>query len=145
MNCILIRPSLTIFPKKADGTEYTPPVFSAARIDGFNESSATIDLRSGFRAIMSEGPVGTGFTNFAISPNAAPSRAFYYEYKEGCTSNEFSDSCYTLKRSYLVGVREEICKVVFFLSKPFINMQNLVSLKLFRTSRCFYANWLWLN
>jgi type IV pilus assembly protein PilY1 len=84
-------------PPKADGGEYITPVFSAARIDGFNESSATVNLSNDFRAVMSEGPVGTGFTNFAISPNAQSSRAFYYQYKEGCTSNEFSDSCYTLK------------------------------------------------
>ena len=78
LNKMYYNPNITYpVPVAGDGTSFGPASFTAARVDGYSSTSATVNLSNDYRAIMAAGSVGTGaITTFAISPNAAGSQAF---------------------------------------------------------------------
>ncbi len=101
LNKMYYNPAITYpVPKKGNGTSFGDASFSAAKVDGYASSSATVDLGSQYRAMMSAPPSGvsTGAAkNFSISPSANQGQAFYYVYNTGCSNTVYSDSCYTYK------------------------------------------------
>lgn len=99
LNKMYYDPNITYpVPTKPDGTSFGNALFTAAKIDGYSSSSATVNLSNDYRAIMAAGPVSTGATTtFAVSPDAAGSQAFYYKYTPGCINSVYSDSCYTIE------------------------------------------------
>ncbi len=99
LNKLYYDPTITYpIPTKADGTTYGPSPFTAAKVDGYVSGSTTVNLSTGYRAIMASGSVGTGAkTVFAISPGGTAGAAFYYTYTPGCINSVYSDSCYTQK------------------------------------------------
>lgn len=99
LNKLYYDPAITYpVPSKADGSTFGPATFTAAKVDGYVSGSTTVNLSSGYRAIMASGSVGTGAkTVFAISPGGVAGAAFYYTYTSGCINSVYSDSCYTQK------------------------------------------------
>ena len=99
LNKLYYDPTITYpVPTKADGTTFGPATYTAAKVDGYVSGSSTVNLSSGYRAIMASGSVGTGAkTVFAISPGGNAGAAFYYNYTSGCMNSVYSDSCYTQK------------------------------------------------
>lgn len=99
LNKMYYNPDITYpVPVAGDGTSFGAASFTAARVDGYSSSSATVNLSNDYRAIMAAGSVGTGaITTFAISPNAAPSQAFFYRYTPDCINSVHSNSCYTIQ------------------------------------------------
>lgn len=89
-------------PLKADGSSYPQSNFFSAPIDGFDSSSARVDLSDSFRAIMDDSSYyygrdgGRNVFGVTISPYGGDVAAFYYEWKNSCSeSNKDNLSCYT--------------------------------------------------
>ncbi len=99
LNKMYYNPAVTYnAPTKADGNSFGDSNFTAARIDGYNSSSTTINLSNGYRAILASADSGTssGATrNFTVSPGGNAVSAFYHTYTIGCSNSVYSDSCYT--------------------------------------------------
>lgn len=100
LNKLYYNPTVTYTaPTKADGNSFGDASFTAARINGYNTSSTTINLSNGYRAIMATADSGTSSgasRNFTLSPNGNAGNAFYYSYNTGCGNSVYSNSCYTL-------------------------------------------------
>lgn len=99
LNKLYYNPDVTYpVPTKADGTTFGPASFTAAKVDGYVSTSASVNLSSEYRAIMAAGSIGTGAkTVFAVSPDAIAGQAFYYKYTPGCINSVYSDSCYNIE------------------------------------------------
>ena len=76
-------------PLNADGNPYPDADFYNASIDGFDSSSARVNLDTSYRAIMDDYYYYGGWNNnavygFTLSPYGNPTRAFYLDWREGC-------------------------------------------------------------
>lgn len=105
LNKLYFNPNVTYkVPMQADGvTPYPTPSFNSAPHNGYNLSSSTVDLRSGYLALIADYYYSLDWENigFAVSRfdnSTAASAAFYYNYNNavGCSSDSRSDLCYTL-------------------------------------------------
>lgn len=102
LNKVYYNPAITYtVPLKADGvTPFATPSFTAAPINGYNASSATINLSTNYRALIADFyyPDGsTGFTVSSISDSTAAGAAFYNNFSgtSSCLTSPRNDSCYT--------------------------------------------------
>lgn len=102
VNKIYFDPDVTYTPPvKEDGSLFPQASFTNAKVDGYASSSATVSLKTNYRAIMDNyyylGASGGYWRyGFTISPSANAGKAFYYQLKSSC-SNIYSSSCYDLK------------------------------------------------
>lgn len=71
---------------------FTNASFTAARIDGYNSSSTTINLSTSFRMVMHRDAYTNGRMDYFYVGTAR--QAFYFRQNPGCSGNQ-SDSCYT--------------------------------------------------
>lgn len=99
-NKLYYNPDVTYEPPlKADGTSYPDSDFYNARINGFDSSSAQVNLNTNYRAVMDDYYYygrwnGNWIYGFTISPYANATQAFYLDWTEGCSDPD-SFSCYT--------------------------------------------------
>jgi type IV pilus assembly protein PilY1 len=99
-NKLYYNPDVTYEPPlKADGTSYPDSDFYNARINGFDDSSAQVNLNTSYRAIMDDYYYygwwnGNAIYGFTVSPYANATQAFYLDWTEGCGDPD-SLSCYT--------------------------------------------------
>ena len=107
VNKMYYDPSVTYEPPvKADGTVYANASYTSAPLNGYDASSATVDLSKDYTAIMDEVDFYWGYfdtdndgdlnavDDVALSPSGKVGAAFYHVQKDAC-SDETSDSCYT--------------------------------------------------
>lgn len=82
-------------PLKSDGSRLANSTFSAAQINGFDSTSATVDLSDNYRALMD--PYSRFNAGFAISENREVEPAFYFSFSgsDWCNNNPYNDACYT--------------------------------------------------
>lgn len=119
LNTVYFDPTITYRPPvSADGTRYPDASFTNAYVNGYAQSGTTVNLSSGYRALMDDYyqwgyktwkectfaifgvcvfeetryAYGSGF---AISPTGNAGQAFYYSFRPGC-GDAYSDSCYDL-------------------------------------------------
>jgi len=105
LNKVYYDPDVTYLPPlMSSGTRMADSNFSAALVNGFNSTSATVDLSQGYRALMD--PYSRFGGGFAISENREVEPAFYFSFSGGdwCNNNPYNDSCYT---KVVVGSAEE--------------------------------------
>jgi type IV pilus assembly protein PilY1 len=102
LNKAYYDPKLTYTPPvRADGSLFPNASFSAARIDGYNSNSATVNLLTGYRALMDDyyyrgrDSSGTWRLGFTVSPQANVTQAFYHNYIESC-QDVYNNICYEL-------------------------------------------------
>lgn len=104
LNKIYFDPNETYTPPvKEDGNLYEPASFTAAKVNGYNSSSASINLSTKYRAIMDDyynyGRTSGSTTNrfgFTVSPSGNEGKAFYYTFKTGC-DDAYANDCYDIK------------------------------------------------
>jgi len=96
LNTVYFDPTETYpVPLMPDGINpYPTPSFSAAPHNGYDTSSGKVDLRTQYRALMDDYFYQNGFAITGLSNSYDAGPAFYFTYRQGCTSNERSDSCY---------------------------------------------------
>ncbi|MDX1757274.1 MAG: PilC/PilY family type IV pilus protein [Marinobacter sp.] len=92
-------------PVKSDGTFYSDASYTSAPINGYDSSSATIDLSTEYTAIMDEDDFYWGYFDLdndgdldqvddvVLSPTGKVGEAFYYTEKDSC-SDVVANSCY---------------------------------------------------
>jgi type IV pilus assembly protein PilY1 len=96
LNTIYYNPEVSYLPPlKADGTRFANALFSSAYLDGYAQAGTTINLSTGYWAIMDDyyRPSRNGYAGFVVGPESGSSRAFYYSFVAGC-GDAFADSCY---------------------------------------------------
>lgn len=84
-------------PPKGDGTSFPDATFSAAPLNGYFPGSVTVDLRTGYRAIIDD-YFYTNVSGFTISEEAKEEPAFYYSFIDtvsGCVADPYSGGCYS--------------------------------------------------
>jgi type IV pilus assembly protein PilY1 len=87
-NSIYYNPSIIYrLPKKADGSDYAAPTFTAAWYNGYNTGAGTVNLATSFKAYDPT----TSFTNFDDTLQAA----YYYRYTGAQTIPDFSNTTNT--------------------------------------------------
>ncbi len=98
-NKLYYNPAVTYAPPlRADGESMPSANFFSAPLDGFDPGSSTVNLDANYRAIMDDyywygRANGYWRYGFTISPYANATRAFYYDWKDGCGNWE-SINCY---------------------------------------------------
>lgn len=87
-------------PLDAQGNSYPDSNYENAPVDGFIPGSSGVDLRSEYRAIMTDRNYGgtyngTYYTGFTVSPFGDATEAFYLEWINGC-SDPTNSACFNL-------------------------------------------------
>lgn len=103
LNKVYYNPNTNyLIPLKPDGvTYYDTPSYTSAPHNGYNSSSAKINLESEYLALIADYNFPSSSTGFTISDNtssAGPVGAFYFKFNNaaGCSSTPRADSCYDL-------------------------------------------------
>lgn len=96
-------------PPKAPGVSYPNVSFTSAPLNGYNATSSTVNLSTGYRALMDpyyfygQEKYCSSYSNcyqtgYAVSPSGAATTAFYYTFDSAnCSSADvYKSSCYTM-------------------------------------------------
>lgn len=105
LNHVYFDPAKTYDPPpKASGGKFPNAPFTGAPLNGYDSASATVDLSSGYRALMDDYyyygyfPYRRNYyTGYAVSPYSKAGAAFYYQFTAGC-SDPYNSNCYSLVR-----------------------------------------------
>lgn len=91
-------------PLKSDGSRMANASFTAARVNGYDTNSVTVNLSSSYRALMD--PYSRFGGGFAISEDRQVEPAFYFTFtdSDACRNNPYNDSCYS---KVVVGSEEQ--------------------------------------